>query len=455
MFEVAELGRKVDKQAYAEQSQSLRLELLALQQQLGRTRSPLLLVFAGVDGAGKSETTNRLKEWMDSRYIVVHAYGPENDVERERPEFWRYWHDLPKRGRTGVYLSSWYSRPVLDWVYGRSDDLELHEAMDRIVAFERTLVDDGALVVKFWMHLTQKHQRKRLESLEADPLEAWRVTDAQWRNYEHYDRFLEAAERTIRATSKGDAPWHIVEGTQRRYRELATMTHLRDALRSHLERPARRSEPSEPGVSETSVVPRRSVLQDLDLTPHHDRSAYKKAMKEQGARLGRLVRQARDAGVRSVLVFEGWDAAGKGGVIKRLIDSLDARQYRAHPIGPPTDEERLYHWLWRFWKRLGGEGRVTLFDRSWYGRVLVERIEGFASEREWKRAYEEIRQFEEQLVEGGHVLCKFWLHITPDEQLARFELREQTPHKRWKLTDEDWRNREKWGEYEEAVDDMV
>jgi len=456
VFEVAELGNKVDKATWKEASDALRLELLDLQQRTRGTSSPVLLVFAGVDGAGKSETTNRLTQWMDSRYIAVHAYGPLDDVERDRPELWRYWRDLPKRGRTGIFLSSWYSQPVLDWVYGRSDDLGLHEALDRIAAFERTLADDGAVILKFWMHLSREQQRKRLCSLEADPLEAWRVTPAQWRNYDHYDRFVEAAERTIRATSQGYAQWHIVEGTQRRHRELAVATILRDTLHERLDRtpgPPPADQDDEP--SAVPAVKRRSVLHALDQTAHHDRSTYKKAMKEATARLGRLAREAREAGIRSVLLFEGWDAAGKGGAIKRLTDALDARHYRVHPIAAPTDEERMYHWLWRFYKRLEGTRKVTIFDRSWYGRVLVERVEGFAAPDEWRRAFAEIRSFEQQLIHGGHVLCKYWLHITPEEQLARFEERASTPHKQWKLTDEDWRNRERWTEYEQAVDAMV
>jgi len=467
MFEVAELGRTLDKEAYEQLEMELRLGLLQAQQGLRSCPFPVVVVFAGVDGAGKSETTNLLARWMDSRYVPVQAYGTHSDEERERPEFWRYWRDLPRNGRIGIFLSSWYSRPVLDWVQGRSDDLAFRRDLERIEAFERMLVEDGALVLKFWMHLSKDKQRKRLEKLESSKLESWRVRPEQWRNWEQYERFMAAAEETIRRTSTGQAPWHIVEGANRRYREATVATRLRDAMQLRLHEHERRLRTFTPAPverrrmledAEVSPEPQansQSVLHTLDQTRKHDKKSYKKALKHEHARLAKLTRQAREQGRSSVLVFEGWDAAGKGGAIKRLTDVLDARDYRVHPIAAPTEEERMHHYLWRFWRRIERAGKTTIFDRSWYGRVLVERVEGFASEETWRRAYAEIRHFEEQLVDHGTVFAKFWLHITPEEQLQRFQARERTPHKQWKLTDEDWRNRERWADYESAVDAMV
>ncbi len=186
-----------------------------------------------------------------------------------------------------------------------------------------------------------------------------------------------------------------------------------------------------------------------------DKTRYREKLARAQAKLNQLHRKALERGVSTVLVFEGPDAAGKGGAIRRLTAALDARHVQVIPIAAPTDEERAHHYLWRFWRHLSRAGRVTIFDRSWYGRVLVERVEGFASEEEWRRAYAEINDFEEQLIEHGTVLRKFWLHITKEEQLARFQAREKTPYKRWKLTDEDWRNRERWDDYAAAVNDMV
>ncbi len=467
MFRIAELGRKVSKDEFEALAPDLRVDLVQVQQDLRQTDFPVIVVFAGVDGAGKSESMNLLNEWMDPRWILNSAYGPPSDEERERPEFWRYWRDLPPAGQIGLFLSSWYSRPVLDHVYGRITDLELDTRLNRVLAFEKKLADDGALIVKYWMHLSKKVQKQRFKQLEKDPNEAWRVTEQDWQNWENYDKFIRAAERTIMRTNVGHAPWYLVEGQDHRYRSLTVLTTLRDSIRLHMER--RRalaqaeetveeevgnslSAPVEPGLG---AVPVRSVLDSLDMTLALEKKEYNEELPRQRAKLHTAFRAARERGISTVLVFEGWDAGGKGGTIRRLTAAVDARNYRVIPVAAPTDEERAHHYLWRFWRHLSRAGRMTVFDRSWYGRVLVERVEGFATTEEWQRAYAEINDFEGQLVEFGSVLCKFWMSITPEEQLRRFEARQETPYKRWKLTDEDWRNRDKWDLYERAVNDMV
>lgn len=450
MFEVAELGQKLDEAAYDAASQELRVSLLALQQRLRDANTSVVIVFAGVDAAGKSETANVIARWFDARYVAVTAYDAPSDEERERPELWRYWRDLPKSGRIGVVLSSWYSRPVLARVRRDTDRDAFHDALDQIAGFERTLADAGVLIVKFWMHLSKDAQKKRLKKLEKDPNESWRVTDQTWENWRDYDRFVDAAEEVVRRTGTGHAPWHLVEGGDRRFREIEVARRIEEALRVHLDRPA----PAKP--TPTLAAPtRRTVLDAVDLAPKLDKAAYKEALDSESARLARLSREARRRGLSSVLVFEGWDAAGKGGAIKRLTDVLDARDYRVHPIAAPSEDERRYPYLWRFWTRLDRAGRVSIFDRSWYGRVLVERVEGFCSEADWRRAYTEIRQFEDQLVDSGRVVVKFWLHVSDAEQLRRFDERARSPVTAWKLTDEDWRNRAKRPAYEAAVDAMV
>ena len=463
MFETAELGRKVSKEDFAAVAGPLRLELVELQQQLRHAPFPVIVVFAGVDGAGKGESVNLLNEWMDPRWIKTCAYGPPSDEERERPPFWRFWRDLPPRGTLGLFLSSWYSPPVLGRVHGGLSREELDEELERIVSFERGLADDGALILKFWMHLGKKQQRKRFRSLEKDPLTAWRVTPQDWKNLDHYDRFVAAAERTIMRTNTGRAPWIIVEGVDARYRALTVLTAVRDAVRRHLAESAvreriavaERSSPPPVEAAAEAVLTHKTILGSLDLSRSLAKDVYELQLREERARLNLMFRRARSAGRSTVVVFEGWDAAGKGGAIRRLTSALDARDYHVLPIAAPTDEERARHYLWRFWRHMARAGRVTIFDRSWYGRVLVERVEGFATGEEWRRAYSEINDFEEQLVEHGVVVCKVWLHISKEEQERRFLERQGTPWKRWKLTDEDWRNREKWDEYEQAVDDMV
>jgi polyphosphate:AMP phosphotransferase len=466
MFEAAELGRSVSKREYDEREPALRGELLAAQVELRTAAFPVIVLFAGVDAAGKSELVNLLNEWMDPCWIVTHAFGQPSDEERERPPFWRYWRALPPRGRVGIFLSAWYSEPVLNRAYGRIRRAELDQELDRIRAFEEALADDGALILKFWMHLGRAQQKKRLRKLEKDPLSRWRVTKLEWKHWKMYDDFVAAAERTISKTSTGKAPWHIVEGSDERYRSLTVGSLLLDAIqkrlgvswREQIGRTEGRSEsaPARPALaSAASSNPGLTILSGLDMTQKLSKARYQRDLERCQGQLNLSVREAREKGVATVLVFEGWDAAGKGGVIRRITGALDARSYQVIPIAAPTDEEKAHHYLWRFWRHLSRAGRVSLFDRSWYGRVLVERVEGFASESEWRRAYAEINDFEGQLVEHGIVLVKFWLHVTKDEQLRRFKERERVHYKRWKITAEDWRNREKWDAYEAAVNEMV
>ena len=326
------------------------------------------------------------------------------------------------------------------------------------------------------MHLSRTAQKKRFKALEKDSLNSWRVTKTDWENLEHYDDFIKAAEHAIARTSTGQAPWQIVEGYDLQYCGLTVGMAIRDAMRKHLTETELRqklaaemrlaemeavakcqdgadAEPGETGSPEPPTS--MTILSRLDMTQSLPKKDYRSQLAKQQAQLHRLQRKAVQSKTSAIAVFEGWDAAGKGGAIRRMTAALEARDYRVIPIAAPTDEERVHHYLWRFWRHVSRAGRLTIFDRSWYGRVLVERVEGFASETEWRRAYAEINDFEHQLADHGVILCKFWLHITPDEQLRRFKEREVIAYKRWKLTGEDWRNRENWGRYEEAVNDMI
>jgi polyphosphate:AMP phosphotransferase len=476
MFRTAELGQKISKADYRQREPLLRQQLLDVQRQLREAATfPVIIVFAGVDGGGKGVTVNLLNEWMDPRWLLTKAYDTPSDEERERPEYWRFWRDLPPKGRIGLFLSSWYSRPILDRVYGKDDESVLDERLDRVLAFEKALSDDDALILKFWMHLSRDAQKRRLKKLEKDPLTSWRVTPQDWEHWHIYDRFEAAAERTIMRTSTGVSPWNIVEGEDTNYRSLTVGGIVLNEITKHLEevRSKRRlreelaaqqqATPSAPGadtdpgsaVAELASLPVNTVLSALDMSQQLTKTDYKRQLRETQAELNQLHRKALKKQLSSILLFEGPDAAGKGGAIRRLTAALDARHYQVIPIAAPTDEERAHHYLWRFWRHLSRAGRITIFDRSWYGRTLVERVEGFATEDEWRRAFAEINEFEEQLAAHGIVLLKFWVHITKDEQLERFRAREETPHKRWKLTDEDWRNREKWEDYEVAVNDIV
>ena len=471
MFEAAELGAKISREEYRERAPALRQSLLETQRELRAAGAfPVIIVLAGFDVAGRSETANLLNEWMDPRWVVTCAWGEPSDEELERPAFWRYWRRLPPRGQIGLFHGAWYEPAMTDRVERRIGRHAFESRLRRIAATEQALTDDGALVLKFWLHLSAGIQHKRLKALEHDPLTRWRVSGAHWRRQGQYRRIKQAAEMVIRQTSTARATWQIVEGADDNYRKLTVAAHVRDAIAAELDRvaaagvgraaaaagSARMNSPEgTPDVPIEPLAGAASVLGVLDLTQAIDRDRYRVELARQQGRLNRLQWQAAAQGLTTIAVFEGWDAAGKGGAIRRVTAALDARHYRVIPIGAPTDEELAHHYLWRFMRHLSRAGRITIFDRSWYGRVLVERVEGLASREEYARAYPEINEFEDQLVDHGILLVKFWLHISKDEQLRRFEERQRTPHKAWKLTNEDWRNRQRWEQYEAAVNEMV
>ncbi|MBT8461601.1 MAG: polyphosphate kinase, partial [Gemmatimonadetes bacterium] len=346
---------------------------------------------------------------------------------------------------------------LLQRVYGETTDAELEAQLDEINAFERTLAEDGYLFLKFWMHLGRDAQRERFEALESDPLQRWRVTRKDWEHWTMYDRFIRYSGYIIQRTDTEWAPWQIVEGADANHRSLTVGEALRDRIGERFEDRAVTAgddDGEDEGPIGTELRP-VTVLSALDTDKTIDKSTYRDELVRLQARLNRLYRVARERGRSTILVFEGWDAAGKGGAIRRITPALDSRDYQIVSTAAPTAEENDHHYMWRFWRHLPGAGRFLIFDRSWYGRVLVERVEGFADQDEWLRAYEEINDFEAQLVEHGSIVVKYWIHITREEQDRRFQAREETPYKRWKLTDEDWRNRERWQAYDVAVDDMV
>ena len=390
MFEAAETGRTVSKADYESEVAKLRWELLDAQRLLKSARFPLIVLFGGADGAGKSETVQLLNAWMDPRGIVNRAFDELSEDERERPPFWRFWLALPPCGQVGLFMSAWYSVPLVSRVARRTTLAEFDAALDRIAEFEQTLAADGALVLKFWMHVSRRDQKRRLQKLSTDPLTRWRVTKTQWKQHRQYDRWSATAERLIQRTSFGHAPWFIIDAADERYRNLSVATEIRDALYRSLgtgapavraKRRSRLIESEGPAVrAETSgLVSRidreRSVLDVLDMTATLTKSAFKTKLLKQQGRLHQLQRQAQEQGRSVILVFEGWDAAGKGGAIRRIVAALAPQCYRVIPVAAPTDEERAHHYLWRFWRHLSRAGRVTIFDRSWYGRVLVERVE--------------------------------------------------------------------------------
>jgi polyphosphate:AMP phosphotransferase len=454
MFESAELGHKIDKERYKKEVPELREALLNAQLDLLSADFPVIIVIGGIDGAGKGETVNILNEWMDPRHIQTHALDASTDEERERPEMWPFWRALPPRGKIGIFIGSWYSSPIVDHVTHNTKNAELDQSMERIIRFEKMLTDEGALILKFWFHLSKEEQRKRLKSLEKDPHTRWRVTHQDWDNFKLYDRFRKVSEHALRQTSTSEAPWTIVEGTDPRYRYLTVGKGVLQALRLRLDASREKGE----FVTVPPMIPAIDnllLIRSLDLGKTVQRDKYEEELIECQRKLALLTRHDNFRNISVAAVFEGNDAAGKGGSIRRITSSLDARQYRVVPVAAPTEDERAQPYLWRFWRHLPRKAKFAIFDRSWYGRVLVERIEGYCSQSDWMRAYSEINDFEEQLVRNRTVIVKYWLTIGREEQLRRFTEREKTGFKRFKITEEDWRNREKWEQYELAICDMI
>jgi polyphosphate:AMP phosphotransferase len=455
MFESAELGHAIDKERYEREEPELRHALLRAQYELVKAaKVPVVILIGGVDGAGKGETLNLLNEWMDPRHIQTNAMRPVGDDLSGRPAMWRFWRVLPPKGRIAVFVGSWYSQPFLKRVYGEIKAAKLDQHIDQILRFERMLADEGTLLLKFWLHLSRKRQKKRFEKLAKSKQTAWRVSDTDWKHLAMYDRFHEVSQHMLRETSTAEAPWLIVEGADERYRNLTIGKSVLEALRKRIDQPSKpiHDMRTPPRIQAIDGV---SILDKLDLGQRVEKDDYEDQLGLLQGRLNALTRHKKFGRLSVVAAFEGCDAAGKGGAIRRVTQSLDARKYDVIPIAAPTDEEKARPYLWRFWRQLPERGRIAIFDRSWYGRVLVERIEGFCNEADWLRAYGEINDFEEQLAKNDTVVVKLWLQISKDEQLRRFKEREEIAFKQHKITAEDWRNREKWDGYNVAVCEMI
>jgi len=458
MFEVAELGLKLGREEFALKERELQLQLLALQEALRESNKAVIILVSGVEGAGKGAVVNRLNAWLDTRWVETNAFWDLTEEQTRRPQWWRYWRALPARGRIGIMFGSWYTQPIVERAYGRSTAADFERRLVEIAEIERMLTNDGILLVKLWFHMPKKAVDKQLK---ADRQEAcFKLRRSRWqRGYSRiFGRFLKVAEQALRATDQPQAPWQVIEATDALHRDYATGQALVDVLR-----PALLPEPVPKTASAPVKVTRKRgkqkpVLTVLDiLSPDItlDAEDYGRKLGKWQGTLRKLLWQAHDQRRSVVVVLEGWDAAGKGSTIRRLTEAVDARLFKVITTAAPSDEEAAQHWLWRFWRHVPLDGYVSIYDRSWYGRVLVERVEQFAREEAWQRAYSEINLFERQLIEHGSIVVKFWLHISPEEQLRRFREREQTPWKQHKIGPDDWRNRARWDDYKLAVHDMV
>jgi polyphosphate:AMP phosphotransferase len=445
----------MSKKTYATRAADLRKRLVQLQVELKEAPFKVLLIVAGPEGVGRGDLLNALVEWLDPRGVETFSYHPPTDSERAHPPQWRFWQSLPGLGRIGLYAGSWYTETLREEARSRRALEHVAAEAERIRAFEKLLADGDTLIVKVWLHLSKKAQGKRLRALRADTATAWRVTEEDWHHHRIYDRLARTAQFIRLKTSQPGARWITIDAEDERARNLAVGRLLLQQYKQHQEKLGRLGRHGRPRVPRSLRPAGLRRLQALPLDQDLSEKQYDALREKWLGRLNRSARAARLAGRSIVFVFEGWDAAGKGGAIRRLTSAIDPRDYSVISVAKPTPEEKQAHYLWRFWRQIPPSGRMVVFDRSWYGRVLVERIEGFCREDDWRRAYAEINAFERELTDHGVIVLKYWLHVSHEEQLRRFRDREATPHKQHKMNAEDWRNRRKRVAYEVAVGDML
>lgn len=448
------------KEIYEEQSK----KLSALQRECKEAKIPVMIIFEGLGAAGKGTQINKLIQALDPRGFHVFSIGKETEEEKLHPFLWRFWVKTPEKGRIAIFDRSWYRRVLSDRFDKLVEEKEIPNAFSDIQFFEKQLTEDGMVIIKLFLYISKKEQKKRFQSLLDSKETAWRVTKDDLKRNEEYEKYLEMNEEMLKNTDTENAPWTIIESTDKDYAYAKIITsvvnRLEEALQKHkniaqLQEKIKENMADMPKDRTEENYFKAGALSKIDLTKSLEQQDYKEELERLQKRLRLLHNDIYRMRIPVVLAFEGWDAAGKGGVIKRLTSALDPRGYAVYPTASPNDIEKMHHYLWRFWNNVPKAGHISIFDRTWYGRVMVERIEGFCSEIEWKRAYQEINEMEEHLANSGAAILKFWMHIDKEEQKSRFQERMDNPEKQWKITEEDWRNREKWDLYEEAVDEML
>jgi polyphosphate:AMP phosphotransferase len=446
-----DLSLKLEKSEYKKIFPKLQLEIGELQRKLREQKIPVIIVFEGWGAAGKGTQINNLILCLDPRGFNVYLTKAEAEEEAMRPFLWRFWIKTPSYGRIAIFDRSWYRRVLHDRIEKKVNKEQYKNAYNEINIFEKQLVDSGFAVVKFFLHISKKEQKKRFKKLLEDPATCWKVSKNDLKQNKNYNKFKKCVQDMLNETSTPFSPWTVVEANDHRFATIKIIKTLINVFSHALEKT--KALKQKENIIINQKIP--DILGKADLSLSLNREIYEKYLKDYREKLRELEHKIYIKRIPVIIVYEGWDASGKGGNIRRLVQGLDPRGYEVVPISAPNDIEKEHHYLWRFWLKIPKAGHITIFDRSWYGRVLVERIEKFCSNEEWQRAYREICEFEKMCTDYGIVIIKFWMHISPNEQLKRFKQRQQIPYKRWKITDEDWRNREKWGEYEKAVNEMI
>jgi len=449
-----DLDKSMDKKEYKETIPDMEAALSELQQKVREANLPVILVFEGWGASGKGTSISRVTNALDPRYFDVRTAGKVTEDKIMRPFLWSFWTYLPAKGQIAIMDKSWH-RIILpgvreDW---ELSSMEANGFYVDVNAFERQLTDDGYLIIKFFLHISKEEQRRRFKKLDKDPNASWRVRAHDWAQNDNYEHNLHLFDKLLKMTSSDESPWHVIEAENKRFAACKIMGIIIDSITVQLEK--RKQKKTEPPaiLAPISNIPRR--LQNISPDESISDAEYEDQLDYYQQRLRKLCNKLYVARRSAVVVFEGWDAAGKGGNIKRLTSEIDPRCYAVVPIGPPSSHELARHYLWRFMVKMPKGGHLTIFDRSWYGRVLIERVDKLTPEHVWQRAYHEINEMEQHLVGHGMIILKFWLHIDREEQLRRFEDRQNDPLKQHKITEADWRNREQWDQYETAVDEML
>ncbi len=554
MLEKIDLTKKLEKQSYREKMEALELELGRLQRECHAYKIPVMIVLEGFGASGKGVQIGKLIQALDPRGFRVHAITGETEEEQKYPflrRFWiktpengkiaiydtswyrrvlargfrvhaitgeteeeqkypflrRFWIKTPENGKIAIYDTSWYRRVLADRFSGNTEKEELEDSYAAICSFEEQLTAGGTVMIKLFLAIDQKEQKKRFEKLLESKETAWRVSREDWEKNEKYDSYVRMIEEALQRTDTDYAPWTIVEATDRRFATVKIYTTVIEALKEAdsyvrmIEEALQRTDTdyapwtiveatdrrfatvkiyttviealkeavaekkAEAGreisqeTEETETWENReleeSVLAKVDLTKSYTEKEYHKKKKKLQKKIRKLHGELYRRQIPVIIGFEGWDAGGKGGAIKRLTEKMDPRGFTVNTTAAPNDYEKAHHYLWRFWKNVPKKGHVAVYDRTWYGRVMVERIEGFCTKKEWQRAFKEINDMEAQFVQSGAIVLKFWMQIDKEEQRKRFEERQKNPEKQWKITEEDWRNRDKWDAYEEAVNEML
>lgn len=461
MLETLDLSASLAADEYQARKEEIQTELHRAQREAKEAGLSVIVIFEGWDFSGKGQCVRYLTEPMDPRGHKVHVMYPPTVQERDYPFGRRYWLRLPARGHFAFFIRSWYYHVLDERVEGGEGALESAAAFDEIRTFEHMLTDDGGLIVKFWLHISKREQNRRKKAIKKSLARRWRVGADDPKQPKRRKEYERAVEEMLAATSTDFARWYPIAAEDRRYARVAVATRLVNRIKDAVAvRRAEQSASVAAGPLSVAHVAEPAdlsagVLKKLDLAQRLAEPEYKSRLKAAQTGLAKVHYECVDRRRPAIVVFEGWDAAGKGGAIRRLTTELDPRYFNVYSIAAPRGDEADHHYLWRFWRAVPAAGEWAIFDRSWYGRVLVERVEGFATVPQWRRAYREINDFEAALYESGAILVKFWLHISSEEQLRRFQERQEVEYKSFKITDEDWRNRGKWPEYERAVEDMV